>query len=235
MNITAILGGNLILNCSVSGVPLPNVVWIKNNEIYVNSHLIPNANISTTYINDHLVLSELTLYNISLSDSGEYKCHASNEHRSVNSSSSYVNILSKLKIISYCSFTTYITAPPLLVSSPQSSVFNQSDTLQLTCVFSGKPVPHVMWFYESDVLYNTTNITISSNSNETTVVSTLTITDIQKIEEGNYTCKGINNVPNHVRYIEQHRELITVQGNIKIMFINHFPILYSSTNNRSNL
>ena len=132
----------------------------------------------------------------------------------------------------YC----YIVPPLLLKYDINKNTLNQSDALQITCVFSGQPVPYVKWTHEDYELQTITNKrAIVSNSNETTVVSTLTINDIQKSEEGNYTCKGVNNIPNHVKYIDQHSELITVQGNY-FQFVNtNIIIIYSSTNNKSKL
>ena len=100
---------------------------------------------------------------------------------------------------------------------------NQSDTVQLSCTFSGQPVPQVTWSrsqnnVDEEELDNRTNkITVTSSSNDTTVVSTLKINDVQKTDEGNYICNASNGIPNLIQSQEYNKAFITVQG-IIILF-----------------
>lgn len=106
----------------------------------------------------------------------------------------------------------YYAVPSLLLKFDANNVIiNQSDTLQLTCIFTGKPVPHTIWFHPTSQ-DNANRITIYSNRNETTVVSRLVLLNIKKSNEGTYGCRGINNVTNYVGYTEQYNESIVVQG-----------------------
>ena len=95
---------------------------------------------------------------------------------------------------------------------------NQSDTVQLSCTFSGQPVPQVTWSRsqnnaDKEELDNRTNkITVTSSSNDTTVVSTLKINDIQKTDEGKYICNASNGIPNLIQSQEYNKAFITVQG-----------------------
>ena len=97
---------------------------------------------------------------------------------------------------------------------------NQSDTVQLSCVFSGQPVPQVTWSrsqnnVDKEELDNRTNkITVTSSINDTTVVSTLKINDIEKTDEGNYICNASNGIPNLIQSQEYNKAFITVQGTI---------------------
>ena len=97
---------------------------------------------------------------------------------------------------------------------------NQSDTVQLSCIFSGQPVPQVTWSRsqnnaDKEELDNRTNkITVTSSINDTTVVSTLKINNIEKTDEGNYICNASNGIPNLIQSQEYNKAFITVQGTI---------------------
>ena len=97
---------------------------------------------------------------------------------------------------------------------------NQSDTVQLSCTFSGQPVPQVTWSRsqnnaDKEELDNRTNkITVTSSINDTTVVSTLKINDVEKTDEGNYICNASNGIPNLIQSQEYNKAFITVQGTI---------------------
>ena len=88
----------------------------------------------------------------------------------------------------------------------------------MSCTFSGQPVPQVTWSrYQNNAdkeqLDNRTNIiTATSSSNDTTVVSTLKINDVQKTDEGNYICSASNGISNLVQSQEYNKAFITVQG-----------------------
>ena len=93
----------------------------------------------------------------------------------------------------------------------------------MSCTFSGQPIPQVTWSrYQNNAdkeeLDNGTNkISVISSSNDTRVVSTLKINDVQKTDEGNYICSASNGIPNLIQSQEYKKAFITVQG-IIILF-----------------
>ena len=82
-NLTVNVGETVSLECRADGLPIPFVVWLKNDRLVLNSQ--DKIQIQTnrtsrglrTILNDS-VSSVLTIMNLSPSDSGVYKCRAAN-------------------------------------------------------------------------------------------------------------------------------------------------------------
>ena len=80
------INGSIILTCQIQGVPRPDVTWIKNNNpVDISKY---SVNLSG--------LSVLTLYNVTLSDEGIYKCKGENIAGIIYSSDATVYIYCKL-------------------------------------------------------------------------------------------------------------------------------------------
>ena len=113
-----------------------------------------------------------------------------------------------------CADPPNVISPVLL-----DSILNESDSLELSCVFTGIPPPEVVWTFtvgsiSSVIAANTANISSTglSDSQLPAVQSTLFIPNIVKSNEGQYTCLGINNVTNLIDAVNTTSANITVQG-----------------------
>ena len=75
MNPLANIGENVILTCTVSGVPRPVVTWLRGD-----SPIIPSDRIRIrTDTNGTHITSWLEVSNLMESDGGSYTCSAANE------------------------------------------------------------------------------------------------------------------------------------------------------------
>ena len=79
-----IKGQNVNLQCTVSGNPLPDVIWKKDDEEAVN---IADQRISVSFTGN---TSSLTIVSVVQADQGLYRCVANN---SINTVTSYPGIL----------------------------------------------------------------------------------------------------------------------------------------------
>lgn len=104
-------------------------------------------------------------------------------------------------------------APPNLVSSFSNKTLNMSQTLQLSCCFTGYPLPSITWLHKGTILLNdTNNVMITNTINYTHIQSSLVIKKLQYKDNGQYLCSGNNNVPNYVGYIQEYSGSVTVLG-----------------------
>ena len=146
------------------------------------------------------------------------------------------NIQSIIIIIIYI----YI-APPDLLNSFNETTYNESNTLMLSCEFSGFPQPFIQWFYRASLSLGllqlmTGNRTRITDFNPTgsgfgsgndllepiqpdeesefpTITSYLVIDDlIHEEEEGYYMCQGFNDVANLIGATDSNEAFITVQS-----------------------
>ena len=70
-------GGNNILSCNASGVPLPTITWYQDDiEITDSSRVLSTTLVDE--VNEGLVQSTLVFTDIELSDDSDYYCEASN-------------------------------------------------------------------------------------------------------------------------------------------------------------
>ena len=70
-----VIGNNITLTCSASGIHLPSVTWSRGGEtIFGSSREI----ITQTVVNGTLVLSELIISDSEQRDTGNYSCSANN-------------------------------------------------------------------------------------------------------------------------------------------------------------
>lgn len=83
-----VLGGNVILNCTVYGLPIPEIIWIVNG----TTILFTDMPIKTL---DQPIVSILTLKNINYGHAGMYECFANNSLNDSVVSSKYLNVLGK--------------------------------------------------------------------------------------------------------------------------------------------
>jgi len=74
---TAMIGGNVTFTCNATGIPLPNITWMDEND---NSVLVG----SDMIIDNTTILSTLTLSNLQNDDFDKYTCTAANMYGSDN-------------------------------------------------------------------------------------------------------------------------------------------------------
>ena len=109
----------------------------------------------------------------------------------------------------YC-FTISLPLDPPLISSiaPTNIVSPRTTTVNITCVYDGNPDPVVSWVRGSILLDDASDdVTITTTSTE----STLTLSNIQPSDSGNYRCI-INNTIGSGNVVSGNSTLI-VQGN----------------------
>lgn len=128
-------------------------------------------------IKNDVIESRLYIINITLSQQGNYTCNVQLDDV-IYKDSVYVNITSEIKIIDY---TEVI---------PKQKTNNE---IKMYCVFSGHELINITWQKDDDLssqnlLSKFTNI---ENFNNTVKNTTLTITNLNKKDSGNYSC--INN------------------------------------------
>ena len=75
MDTTANITDTILLTCSASGIPLPDISWYKDG-----SPLDPSADITESTDGVTMKTSILTLDNLVLTDAGVYSCNASHQN-----------------------------------------------------------------------------------------------------------------------------------------------------------
>ena len=101
-----------------------------------------------------------------------------------------------------------------------NSSHNLSTSVQLSCTFSFSApfVPLIMWSRNTTTLGEeslqniTDKIIVTTFNNETSVTSVLEIMDLQKTDEGKYTCRASSNITNYAQFIQSNEAFIVVQG-----------------------
>ncbi|XP_063219203.1 leucine-rich repeats and immunoglobulin-like domains protein 3 isoform X2 [Bacillus rossius redtenbacheri] len=125
----ALRGGNVTLYCrAVSSSHLPmSFLWRKDNLDLKHGHLVQFAHTSNGKTIEHN--SQLTLVNITDSDSGKYQCVVSNNYGSAYSAKSKISVLIFPKF----------TRVPVNVTAKSGS------TARLECAATGQPQPQIAW------------------------------------------------------------------------------------------
>uniref|UniRef100_A0A1X7UTP7 Ig-like domain-containing protein n=1 Tax=Amphimedon queenslandica TaxID=400682 RepID=A0A1X7UTP7_AMPQE len=176
-NVSVRYNDAITLNCSSGGVPLPNITWFKDG-VVIPIDQYTSSNQSDTLITMLTVVGSLTSH-------GYYTCQAVNdlvERRVINTT---VNAIVN-EPLSYGGSnppSTYIT-------------LKQLGTFTVHCSFSGHPLPIVFWFHNG-LLSSNSRVSITTDIQEITLTSTLTIKDVNKsTDEGLYYCIGLQSFKN---------------------------------------
>jgi len=91
------------------------------------------------------------------------------------------------------SIVYFFTVIPILTSSvPKHLELKSGESVNMSCIAEGHPIPNVYWT-KNDIPFgnNTTIITFETSSSSVTI-STLSINFITYINSGNYVCHAVN-------------------------------------------
>jgi len=78
------------------------------------------------------------------------------------------------------------TVVPTITQGPVDTPAMIGDTVMLTCTATGIPLPTITWMDEND------NSVLVMSIDSTTILSTLTLLNLQDDDFGNYTCTATN-------------------------------------------
>ncbi|KAM4651041.1 neural cell adhesion molecule 1-like [Discoglossus pictus] len=166
---TFMAGSPVSLPCATKGTPTPAVHWIHNGE---------NVSVSQ----GHLSMNKdgsLQIDNIQLSDAGLYICHAYIEERGEEA---YKNV------------TITVNAPPTIQFQNSSSEVILGSDSSIICSVTGHPQPQVTWRRGSEpVTHDGQKYILSKNGQQ------LSILQLEKSDEGEYTCFAENLFENSSR------------------------------------
>lgn len=103
-----------------------------------------------------------------------------------------------IHLATFCS----LLARPVITVAPQDMTVVEGDTVMLTCRASATPpVIEVKWMYQSEQLFTNLKYEVFGNGN-------LRINNIEKPQEGTYSCQAENDVGSS----EAASSYVTVQG-----------------------
>lgn len=157
-------GTTIVLNCSHTGTPKPSVVWYTpTNQIITNETNQAKFKI--------LPSSQLEISSLKQTDTGIYKCLATNKF-----SFSYMR-----KKYGYINLNVY-SKPVILSKSEKFNLISPSNII-LNCVTTGYPVPKINWFHNYfDILFkNKSKYSILPNGS-------LELYDLNRLDSGIYSC-----------------------------------------------
>ncbi|XP_071843255.1 hemicentin-1-like isoform X2 [Apostichopus japonicus] len=156
-----------MLDCTAGGVPEPEISWTT-----------PISSLGTlqTPSNPSSMIEvagngSLTISSVSREHAGRYTCSARNAIGSIHSD-----------------VTITVHARPVITIAPQDMTAVEGDTVMLTCRASATPpVIEVKWMYQSEQLFTNLKYEVFGNGN-------LRINNIEKPQEGRYSCQAENDV-----------------------------------------
>ena len=156
------LSKSATLSCIVSGFPVPEVSWYKNDQVF--------ASRSVTYENRN---AKFTIESTTEASAGTYRCHAVNE---MGEASTSCTIVIEEKPV--------ITIEEKLISQN----LRVSSTYEVTATITGFPLPQISWFKDSLKIETNNEYVVET----TKTSSKFTIKTIERHHSGKVTVKAKN-------------------------------------------
>ncbi|XP_068191421.1 netrin receptor DCC [Antennarius striatus] len=136
--VSALLGTDAVLECSVSGYPTPSIQWRRGEE------LIQSWNKKYSL----LAGSNLIIRSVTDDDSGGYSCSASNKIENITADT-------ELSVL----------VPPQFLNYPTNTYAYESTDIELECAVTGNPLPTVRWMKNGEEVIPSDYFQIVDGSN----------------------------------------------------------------------
>lgn len=79
VGVILVVGVNVSLQCTASGIPLPIITWLKNGQlVQADSRVSILAEVTNDTPNEKIIVSSLVFQDLQLSDAAGYQCKANN-------------------------------------------------------------------------------------------------------------------------------------------------------------
>ena len=103
-------------------------------------------------------------------------------------------------VINGVSVLKFLSDPPRILSHPSPDTKLETETVTLTCQYEGKPKSTVTWFKDGTELVtkNSSRLTVMETGDVTSTTSSLTITNLNRTDEGKYKCQVSNSIQTNV-------------------------------------
>nr|XP_055038802.1 obscurin isoform X37 [Misgurnus anguillicaudatus] len=166
------VGRDASLSCTIVGNPVLAVTWEKDKLI-----LSAGGRFKTVEDGD---VYRLTIYDLTLEDSGQYICRAKN-----NVGEAYAAVTLKVGLPSAVG-----DRAPVFIVRPVSSRVGLGGDVTFYCRVAAHPTPNFDWEKDGRYLSETNRIKITSDSES----SSLRIQSVRSMDSGSYTCRVQNSI-----------------------------------------
>ncbi|XP_069057259.1 neural cell adhesion molecule 1-like [Pleurodeles waltl] len=178
-------GSDAEMRCSVTGIPMPTITWIRNGK---DVSLLRDARVSVR--NGNLQISK-----VQTSDAGLYSCRASIESRNE---------------VDQKTFTLSVNVPASahFKNNSTTAMGGTNSTASLICLVAGHPKPQITWSRAGSPVS-----AVDGKYAFNTDASELQVQNVEKADEGNYTCTARNKLRQDVATITL--EVLEVQRSVQ--------------------
>ncbi|XP_067234431.1 obscurin isoform X12 [Chanodichthys erythropterus] len=166
------VGRDASLSCTIVGNPVPVVTWEKDKLL-----LSAGGRFKTVEDGD---VYRLTIYDLTLEDSGQYICRAKN-----NVGEAYAAVTLKVGLPE-----TVIERAPVFIVKPVSTRVGLGGDVTFYCRVAAHPAPNFDWEKDGRYLGETNRIKITSENES----SSLRIQSVRSLDSGTYTCRAQNSI-----------------------------------------
>jgi len=115
-------------------------------------------------------------------------------------------------------YTCFYVVPMVIATVPENATVDNGDSVSFTFGVTGSDIINITWISPSGAVIDTTSpdVTVSTNKNHTAVVSSITISNLQRDpSEGWYTC---------ICYAMNRSEVYFVQAQV-YLFVQGMPCM----------
>ncbi|KAI3374875.1 hypothetical protein L3Q82_021410 [Scortum barcoo] len=166
------VGKDATLSCTIVGSPTPLITWEKDK-----LRLTSGGRFKTVEDGD---VYRLTIYDLTLEDSGQYMCRAKN-----NVGEAYAAVTLKVALP-----TEMAQRAPVFLLKPTSTRVELGGDVVFLCRVAAHPEANFDWEKDGRYLGESNRIKIVSDSDS----STLKIQSVRNLDGGTYTCRAQNTV-----------------------------------------
>ncbi|XP_067291375.1 obscurin [Pseudorasbora parva] len=166
------VGRDASLSCTIVGNPVPVVTWEKDK-----LRLSAGGRFKTVDDGD---VYRLTIYDLTLEDSGQYMCRAKN-----NVGEAYAAVTLKVGLPE-----TVVDRAPVFTVKPVSTRVGLGGDVTFYCRVAAHPAANFEWEKDGRYLGETNRIKVTSENES----SSLRIQSVRSLDSGTYTCRVQNSI-----------------------------------------
>ncbi|XP_055934961.1 neogenin-like isoform X2 [Argiope bruennichi] len=173
-DLTVYPGQTAYFPCSIQGHPPADIIWYKDDRLLRldkdRMTLLPSG--------------ALEIQHVKSSDSGTYKCNASNieRHR--------ISAIGTLTVSLDYAEVSKLSAPQF-IAVPRSSFVVESESITLDCAANGNPTPKITWLKDGATI----DLQDGSDGRHRIVgAGSLMINPVKEGDDGTYMCRAENHV-----------------------------------------